>query len=198
MKNRLTFNLILLKSETWTNKIMIMETKKQKKHDAEIRLSAIKPLELWKKLGLEQLPLESFPLQEPTSFADDESKRAYEAFRNDLTCEKSVPNDLALISSEKGSIFLWSLLKVEKTRSPKLKVSSKKLFFKDVLFKRICEKAKEKKCRLSSDFSQKDFEDIILYLEKKRLVSTLGDVIRTTQHLTELLHQKYDDAWLVL
>ena len=194
----MTFDFILLKAKRGPIKITIMETKQQKRHGAEIQLSAIHPLELWKKLGLEQLPLESFPLQEPTSFADDESQKAYEAFRNDLTSEKSVPNDLTLISSDKGSIFLWSLLKVEKTRCPKLKVSSKKLFFKDVLFKRICEKAKEKKCRLSSDFSQKDFEDIILYLEKKRLVSTLGDVIRTTQHLTELLHQKYDDAWLVL
>ena len=176
----------------------VMETKQQKKHGAEIKLSDIAPLELWKKLGLEQLPLESFPLQEPTSFADDESKKAYEAFRNDLTNEKSVPNDLTIISSDKGGIFLWSLLKEEKKRCPKPKLSSKKLLFKDVLFERICERTKEKKCRLSSDFSKKDFEDIILYLEKKRLVYTLGDVIRTTQHLTKLFHQSYNGAWLVL
>ena len=175
---------------------MIMETKRQKKHGAEIKLSEIEPLELWEKLGLEQLPLEPFPLQEPTSFADDESKKAYEVFKNDLTSEKSVPNDLTIISSEKGSIFIWSLLKEESNRCPKPKLSSKKLLFKDVLFKRICEKTKEKKCRLSSDFSKKDFEDIILYLERKRLVYTLGDVIRTTQHFTKLLHQRYD-AWLV-
>ena len=172
-----------------------METKNGKEHGVEIRFSDIEPLELWEKLGLEQPPLESFPLQEPTNFVDDESKKAYEVFRNDLISEKSVPNDLALISSDKGSIFLWSLLKEESNRCPKPKLSSKKLLFKDVLFKRICEKAKRKKCRLSSDFSKKDFEDIILYLEKKRLVYTLGDVIRTTQHLTNLLHQRY--AWIV-
>jgi len=196
IKNRLTFNLILLKNGTWTKKITIM--KEQKKHGAEIMLSDIAPLELWKKLGLEQLPLESFHLQEPTSFADDESKKAYEVFIKDLTNEKSVTNDLTFISSEKGAIFLWLLLKEEKKRCPKPKLSSKKLFFKDVLFERICEKTKEKKCRLSSDFSKKDFEDIILYLEGKRLVYTSDDAIRTTQHLTELLHQIYNGAWLVL
>ena len=198
IKNRLTFNFILLKAKRGPIKITIMETKEKKEHGAEIKLSDIAPLELWKKLGLEQLPLESFPLQEPTSFADDESKKAYEAFRNDLTNEKSVPNDLTIISSDKGGIFLWSLLKEEKKRCPKPKLSSKKLLFKDVLFERICERTKEKKCRLSSDFSKKDFEDIILYLERKRLVYTSDDVIRTTQHLTKLLHQTYNGAWVVL
>ena len=170
-----------------------METKQQKRHGAEIQLSAIHPLELWKKLGLEQMQ-ESFPLQEPTRFDSEESKRAYEAFMSDLTREKTTLNDPTLISSEKGSVFIWSLLKEESKRCPKPKLSSKKLLFTDNLFKRICRKTKD--CRLNSNFSQKDFEDIILYLEKKRLVYTLGGAIRTTQHFAKLFHEKYN-AWLV-
>lgn len=172
-----------------------METERLKEHGAEIKLSAIKPVELWKKLGLEQL-LEPFSLQEPTKFADEESKKAYEAFISDFLGEKSISNDLTPISSEKGGVFIWSLLNEQSKRCPKSKLSSKKLFFTDKLFESICKKTKEKGCRLNSNFSKRDFEDIILYLERKRLVYTLGDAVRITKHLTELLHKKYG-AWLV-
>lgn len=171
-----------------------METKTTKRqHGVEIQFSSINPLELWKKLGLEQLQ-EGFALQEPTEFADEESKRAYEAFRSDLTGEKSSSSGLTLIPSDKGSVFIWSLLKEESRRSPMPKLSSKKFLFKDNLFKRICKKAKEYGTNFT--FSEKDFEDIVLYLESKRLVLTSIDGIRATQHFAKLFHDSYN-AWLV-
>ncbi len=170
-----------------------MGTKQQKKHGAEIKLSAIKPLEMWTKLGLEQAREESI-LQEPTKFVNEESKMAYEAFKRDSKGENQVREEAVIISSEKGSIFIWSLLKAESKRAPKSKLSSKKLLFKDKLFDRICEKMRT--CCKNSTFSLKDFEDIILYLERKRLVYTLEDGIRSTQHFTDLIHKKYG-AWLV-
>jgi hypothetical protein len=74
------------------------------------------------------------------------------------------------------------------------KLSSKKFLFKDRLFERICKKTKQ--LRPNDKFSEKDFEDIILYLENKRLVLTSIDGIRMTQHFTRLFHEKYG-AWLV-
>ena len=169
-----------------------METKQQNRHGVEIQFSTINPLELWKKLGLEQL---SEPmLQDPTEFEDDEAKRAYEAFKTDFGKERKTSRDLITIVAEKGSVFIWSLLKEESKRSPMPKLSSKKFLFKDNLFKRICKKVKE--FGLSSNFSEKDFEDVILYLENKKLVLTSVDGIRTTQHFAELFHRRYN-AWLV-
>jgi hypothetical protein len=171
-----------------------METKTTKKqHGVEIQFSAINPLELWKKLGLEQLP-ESFTVQEPTEFDDEESRRAYEAFRNDFSGEKKTSRDFISIVADKGSIFIWSLLKEESRRSPMPKLSSKKFLFKDNLYKRICKKVKE--VRSNFDFSERDFEDIILYLENKKLILTSLDGIRMTQHFATLFHKKYN-AWLV-
>ena len=171
-----------------------MKTKNNKKqHGVEIQFSSINPLELWKRLGLEQVQ-DGFTLQEPTEFVDDESRRAYEAFRMDLIGEKSSSNELTLISSTKGSVFIWSLLKEESRRSPMPKLSSKKFLFKDNLFKRICKKVKE--CGTGLTFSEKDFEDIVLYLESKRLVLTSIDGIRATQHFAKLFHDSYN-AWLV-
>lgn len=170
-----------------------METKTTKKqHGVEIQFSTINPLELWKNLGLEQL---SEPmLQDPTDFEDDEARRAYEAFKNDFNGEKKASRDLITIVSDKGSIFIWSLLKEVSKRSPMPKLSSKKFLFKDNLFKRICKKMEE--CRAGITFSEKDFEDIILYLESRRLVLTSTDGIRATQHFAELFHRSYN-AWLV-
>jgi hypothetical protein len=170
-----------------------METKQQQnRHGVEIQFSTINPLELWKKLGLEQL---SEPmLQDPTEFEDDEAKRAYEAFKLDFSGERKVSQDLITIVAEKGSIFIWSLLKEESRHSPMPKLSSKKFLFKDTLLKRICKKVKE--LDSNSDFSERDFEDIILYLENRRLVLTSMDGIRTTQHFAELFHKSYN-AWLV-
>ena len=172
-----------------------METKKQ--HGKRtIQFSAIRPLELWKKLGLEQLS-EPSTVQEPTRptrFDSEESKRAYEVFIRDFASETTALQDPTLISSEKGSIFIWSLLKEESEHCPKPKLSSKKILFKDNLFKRICRKTKD--CCGSSKFSDRDFEDIVLYLENKWLIAHLSGEIRTTQHFRDLFHEKYN-AWLV-
>ena len=194
IKNRLTFkyNLIIIKLLTQL-KLLGMETKTTKRHGVEIQFSSIDPLELWKKLGLEQLQ-EGYDLQDPTEFADEESKRAYEAFRSDFNGEKSPSSELTIISSDKGSVFIWSLLKEESRRSPMPKLSSKKFLFKDNLFKRICKKVKEYGADFT--FSKKDFEDIVLYLEDRRLVLTSTDGIRATQHFAKLFHESYD-AWLV-
>ena len=170
-----------------------MEKKLKKRHGREIKFSSIKPLELWKRLELEQPSSESSILQDPISFEDDESRMAYEAFKKDF-CMEGVPSqDLMVIPAEKGSIFVWALLKEISERCPKGKLSSKKLLFTDVLLDRI--RRKTKGCCRNADFSEKDFEDIILYLEKKKLVHALGGAIRMTQHLTGLLHNSYH-AWL--
>ena len=169
-----------------------METKtKKQQHGVEIQFSTIDPLELWGNLGLEQ-KFDS-NVMDPVEFADEESKRAYEAFRNDFKGEELVGQTALTISPEKGSIFIWSLLKAESKRSPIPKLSSKKFLFKDKLFRGICKKAEN--C-MGIAFSEKDFEDVILYLEAKRLVKTSVDGIRTTQHFADLFHKSYR-AWLV-
>jgi hypothetical protein len=170
-----------------------METKNKKttKHGVEIQFSTINPLEMWKKLGLEQ-QVDSNVL-DPQEFDDDESKRAYEVFKKDFSGEELLGQGFATIPSEKGSIFIWALLKAESKRAPNPKLSSKKFLFKDKLFKGICKKAENCKGIV---FSEKDFEDVILYLEAKRLIKTSVDGIRTTQHFADLFN-KYYDAWLV-
>jgi hypothetical protein len=170
-----------------------METKQQQnRHGEVIYFSTINPLESWKKMGLQQLvePI----LLDPTDFKNDESKRAYEAFKKDFLGEKKVSRDLISIDSDKGSIFIWSLLKEISERSPRPKLSSKKFLFKDDLFKRICEKVNELLPNL--EFSKKDFEDIMIYLENKNLVTTSSDGIRTTQHFASWFHVRYE-KWLV-
>jgi hypothetical protein len=171
-----------------------METKKQQKkqHGVEIQFSSISPLELWKKLELEQLP-ELFAVQNPTEFEDEESKRAFEAFSSDFIREELAHQE-PIISSEKGSIFIWALLKEESKKSPLSKLSSKKILFKDNLFKRICGKIKAHYPKIN--FSKRDFEDVILYLEGRRLVLTSSDGIRITQYFAPLFHDSYK-AWLV-
>ena len=171
---------------------MESKTKKTtKRHELEIQFSSINPLELWRKLGLEQ---SSEPtLQDPLEFEDDEVKRAYEAFKLDFRGDQKVSQDFITIVSEKGSVFIWSLLKEESKYSPMPKLSSKKFLFKDSLFKRICKKVEEYG---DFTFSEKDFEDIVLFLEDRRLVRTSVDGIRTTQHFAKLFHDCYN-AWLV-
>lgn len=189
----MTFIYILINLKSLNPKIYtFMKTKQQNKHGVEIYFSAINPLELWKNLRLEQ-PVDAFATQEPEKFESEEEKEAYEAFRNDLKGEKNDYQELAIIPCEKGSLFIWSLLKEESRRSPRPKLSSKKFLFKDDLFKRICKKTKE--CCSNLDFSEKDFEDIALYLENKKLVLTSIDGIRTTQHFAKRFHECYN-AWL--
>lgn len=171
-----------------------MKTKQTKKqqHGVEIQFSAIDPLELWDKLNLRQsLEIDT---DDPEKFADEESKKAYEAFKSDLKGEVLAQQELILIPSDKGSLFVWSLLKEESRHSPMPKLSSKKFLFKDSVFKRICRKVKNSYPNI--DFSEKDFEDVILYLEGKKLVLTSIDGVRTTQHFAKLFHDCYN-AWLV-
>jgi len=134
-------------------------------------------------------------LQDPSYFEDDESRMAYEAFKKDFCLEKTPQQDLEIIPSDKGGVFIWSLLKEESKHCPKEKVSSKKLLFMDNLLRTIRMKAKA--CYGSSNFSERDFEDIVLYLEKKKLIAYRDGEIRTTQHFMDLFHEKYN-AWLVL
>ena len=171
-----------------------METTKQQqnRHGEEIQFSAINPLESWKKMGLQQLVEPT--LLDPTDFKSDESKRAYEAFKKDFLGEKKVSRDLISIDPNKGSIFIWSLLKEISERSPRPKLSSKKYLFKDDLFKRICEKVNE--LLPNVEFSKKDFENITIYLENKNLVATSDDGIRATQHFASWFHVRYE-RWLV-
>ena len=170
-----------------------METKTKKQHGVEIQFSEIDPLELWRSLRLEQ-PQESFEMEGPEKFDDEEAMRAYEAFRSDLDGEPLTQQEIILIPSDKGSLFIWSLLKAESKRSPMPKLSSKKFLFKDKLFKMIYKKIRESYPNI--DFSEKDFEDIILYLEGRKLVRTSIDGIRTTQHFSQVFHESYN-AWLV-
>lgn len=170
-----------------------METKKQQnRHGEEIYFSTINPLESWKKMGLQQLVEPT--LHDPKNFENDEAKRAYETFKKDFLGEKKASRDFISIDPNKGSIFIWSLLKEISERSPRPKLSSKKFLFKDDLFKRICKKVNE----LLSDveFSKKDFEDITIYLENKNLVATSDDGIRATQHFASRFHVRYE-KWLV-
>ena len=171
-----------------------METTKQQqnRHGEEIHFSAINPLEPWKKMGLEQLAEPT--LQDPTDFENDEAKMAYEAFKNDFREEKKISRDLISIDPNKGSIFIWSLLKEISKRSPRPKLSSKKFLFKDDLFKRICKKVNE--LLPDVEFSKKDFEDITIYLENRNLVTTSVDGIRATQHFARRFHVQYE-KWLV-
>ena len=170
-----------------------METKTTKKqHGEEIYFSTINPLEPWKKMGLQQLAEPT--LQDPTDFENDEAKRAYEAFKNDFRGEKNASRDLITIDPNKGSIFIWSLLKEISKRSPKPKLSSKKFLFKDDLFKRICKKVNE--LLPDVEFSKKDFDDITIYLENRNLVTTSVDGIRATQHFARRFHVQYE-KWLV-
>jgi len=165
-----------------------METKQQKQHGEEIYFSTIDPLEPWKKMRLEQLAEPT--LQDPTDFENEEAKMAYEAFKSDFDREKKASRDLISIDPNKGSIFIWSLLKEISERTPRPKLSSKKFLFKDDLFKRICKKVDELLPNVG--FSKKDFEDISIYLENENLVKTSVDGIRITQHFTMRFHAQYE------
>ena len=48
----------------------------------------------------------------------------------------------------------------------------------------------------NKEFSKKDFEDIIIYLENRNLVTTSVDGIRATQHFARRFHVQYQ-KWLV-
>lgn len=153
----------------------------------EIQFMNLNPLELWGRLGLQQFP-EPISMEDP-EFDDDEEKRAYETFKRDLEGEMPSSQNL-IISSDKGSVFIWSLLKEESRRSDQL--SSINHLFRDDVFNCIDCKCKQ----MEIEFDEEDFDEIIRYLETMRLIQTSRDGIRITQHFHSLFHECYE-GWLV-
>ena len=175
-----------------------MEKEVKGHHGAEIQFSSISPLELWDRLGLAQprVETEQDEVFDPlfSQFLDEESMAAYAAFKEDcLTSEDFETENVVLISSEKGSLFLWALLHENGKRSKKeKKLSSINHIFKDDMLATI--RRKGKKIRVS--FDEEDFDTIASFLQNKSLVRTSENGIRVTQKFAKLFHERYN-AWLV-
>lgn len=172
-----------------------METK-VKNHGAEIRFSSISPTELWDRLGLAQPsdkkePIEVFSLDS----MDPEDKKIFEAFRKDCPCPMDVADEATevIIPSNKGSLFVWALLKQCSNRSKtNKKLSSVNHLFKDD----VARTARYAGKKLGVAIDELDFDRICCYLQQKHLVETSQDGIRITRQLASLFHEKYE-AWLV-
>lgn len=166
------------------------------KRETEIKFSSISPLELWENLGLaqpsrkkEQKMEEIFSLDS----LDQESRMAFEAFRQDCPLEEEEMEERFTIKSEKGSLFIWALLKQCSNRSKThKKLSSICHLFKDDVF--ATARYVGRKYKIS--FEEKDFDEISKFLVNKDLVRTSKDGIRITRKVASLFHQKYH-AWLV-
>ncbi|MBQ5944837.1 hypothetical protein IJL65_00025 [bacterium] len=163
---------------------------------AEIEFNSLSPLELWEKLGLTQPRVEKKSTGEiflPPSFQDEESKMAFEAFRKDCDMIQEEEPETIHISSEKGSLFIWALLKEESKRSKKSKkLSSVNHLFKEDVFQSIIRKGRCTKV----DFDEMNFDEISDYLEERHLIKTSTAAIRITRNFATLFHEKYG-AWLV-
>lgn len=159
---------------------------------AEIKFSSLSPLEIWEKLGLAQPSVEKKGADEVSllQFQDEESRKAFEAFRMDCGMVQEEGPEVIQISNTKGSLFIWALLKEESKRSKKL--SSVNHLFKDDVFKTISQKSK----RMNVEFDEADFDEISKYLEDKRLIKTSIAAIRITRNFASLFHERYF-AWLV-
>ena len=167
-----------------------METKESQM--AEIQFSAIDPLELWTRLGLQQPKLIKEDSDFP-EFENEEEKNAYLAFEKDLADDlKDESETVTEIEACKGSLFIWAVLKQESKRSKRL--SSTNHLFKDDIFRCIC--SKSRKVSPEMEFDETDFDEISKYLEDKRLVRTSRDGIRITRDFEKLFHSSYE-AWLV-
>ena len=158
----------------------------------EITFSSLSPLEIWEKLGLAQPSVEKKSTGEMflPSFQDEECRMAFEAFRQDCGMGQEEVQETIQISNEKGSLFIWALLKEESKRSKKL--SSVNHLFKDDVFRTVSQKSK----RTKVDFDEMDFDEISKYLEDRHLVKTSTAAIRITRNFASLFHEKYG-AWLV-
>lgn len=170
-----------------------MKVDKNQQPLAEVKFSSLSSLELWEKLGLAQPRVEKKSTGEifsPPPFQDEESRLAFEAFRQDCDIEtqEEEPGTIQ-ISNEKGSIFIWSLLKEQSKRKSK-KLSSVHHLFKDKVFETISRESGRKKVT----FYEEDFDVISNYLEEKHLVKTSTAGIRITRGLEKLLHEKY--GWI--
>lgn len=161
-------------------------------HGAEILFSSISPTELWDRLGLAQ-PSDKKELKEDMPhFSSEESRLAYEAFREECPQETEISEEMS-IPSDKGSLFIWALLKQCSKRSKTdKKLSSVNHLFKDD----VARTARYTGKRLGIQIDEEDFDNICSYLQQKRLVATSRDSIRITKHFTELFHERYN-AWLV-
>lgn len=169
-------------------RLTLIKMKKIKERpEAEIKFSSLSPLELWEKLGLTQpsVEKESTNIFPPPPFWDDESRKAFEAFRMDCGMVQEEGPEVIQISNTKGSLFIWALLKEMSKRSKKL--SSVNHLFKDDVFKTISQKSK----RMNVDFDEADFDEISEYLEDKHLVKTSTAAIRITRYFAPLFHENY-------
>lgn len=164
------------------------------KPGVDINFNSLSPLELWEKLGLAQPSGEKKSTGDffspPSSFQDEESRMAFEAFLSDCDMVPEEEQEAVPISKEKGSLFIWALLEEESKRSEKL--SSVNHLFKDDVFKSAIQKGKS----IEVDFDEEDFDEISSYLEEKHLIRTATEAIRITRYFTALFHKKYG-AWLV-
>lgn len=169
--------------------------KTKERPEAEIKFSSLSPLELWEKLGLTQpsVEKESTNIFPPPPFWDDESKKAFEAFCKDCDTEsREEEPETIQISNDKGSLFIWGLLKEESKRKSK-KLSSANYLSKDNVLKTIIQESR----RNNITFEEGDFDVISEYLKEKHLVATSNYEIRITRgYFADLFHEKYG-AWLV-
>lgn len=168
--------------------------KTKERPEAEIKFSSLSPSELWEKLGLTQpsVEKESTGVFSPPPFLDEERRKAFEAFREDCDTAEEEREEIVQISKEKGSLFIWALLKEEAKRSRKL--SSVNHLFKDDVFECICQKGQTITPKV--EFEEQDFDEIAEYLESKNLIKTATEAIRITRGFAKLFHKKYG-AWLV-
>ena len=166
---------------------------KQTCQRAEIPLSSLSPVEIWERLGLAQPREEKEPEEIfSKSFRSEESRRAFEAFRQDCPLEDE-PVTMEFIPSIKGGVFLISLLKECARRSPReKKMSSTNHIFKDDVEKRMAKEGRKNHI----SFENEEFDKIARFLKGKHLVALSRDGIRITRTFSSLFHEAYG-AWLV-
>jgi hypothetical protein len=160
---------------------------------SEIKFSSITPRELWRKFGLTQPKSESvsgeiFSLE----FMDDESRKAFEAFRQDCPCPiyESEEESVCIVPDQCG-LVMYALMYLNGHRGKKKKLSSINHIFKDELWERT--KKESKKYHISIE--EKDLDDIASFLQTQGLVRTSQGAIRITQNFADRFHHAYH-AWL--
>lgn len=168
--------------------------KEESIHGPEIKFSSISPLELWRKFGLAQ-PNDELVSGEIFSldFMDDESRKAFEAFRHDCPCpvyESEEENGVRIVPNQCG-LVLYSLMYLNGHRGKKKKLSSTNHIFKDELWSRVRKEGK----KFQIPIEEQDLDDIASFLQDEGLVRTAKGAIRITQHFAERFHNAYH-GWL--
>ena len=161
----------------------------------EISFSSISPQDLWKRLGLTQ-PKHEFVSDEIFSldFMDDESRKAFEAFRQDCPCpvyESEEENGGVQIIPDQCGLVIYSLMYLNGHRGKKKKLSSTNHIFKDELWSRVRKEGK----RFQKPDEEEDLDKNATYLQHEGLVQTSLGAIRITQHLHDRFHKAYH-SWL--